>query len=175
VFIIYIYADPHFGHENIIKYENRPFASVEEMDEILIERHNKRVQKHEKVIIAGDFSLHLTAKTKEIIKRLNGYKILIMGNHDRQKSYKAWYEYGFNEVYKYPIILKDNIIISHEPIFFEGNYVNIHGHTHSNKNEHTDNWNKHLCISVEKLNYYPINIEGLLELRKVKTGEAIPL
>jgi calcineurin-like phosphoesterase family protein len=175
VFSIYIYADPHFGHKKIIEYENRPFTNVEEMDETIIERHNKIIQKHEKVIIAGDFSFYVTEKTKKILNRLNGYKILIIGNHDRQKSYRAWYEYGFNEVYKYPLVYQDNIIISHEPVFFNGNYINIHGHTHSTKNEFTDNWNKHICVSLEKLNYYPIEIEGLLSLRQVKLGEAIPL
>jgi calcineurin-like phosphoesterase family protein len=76
-------SDPHFGHANIIKFCNRPFSSVEEMDEAMIERWNGKIKDGDTVYLVGDFSFHKPAKTQEIIDRLNGHKHLILGNHDR--------------------------------------------------------------------------------------------
>ena len=77
-------ADSHYQHFNIIKYCNRPFSSVEEMDEALIENHNKVVGPKDEVYILGDF---VFAKTSEEVesytKRLNGKLYLIYGSHDR--------------------------------------------------------------------------------------------
>ena len=60
-------ADTHFGHRNIIAYANRPFASVEEMDEVLIERWNERIRPHDVVYHLGDFSLTRGPRTAETL------------------------------------------------------------------------------------------------------------
>lgn len=80
---IFFSSDHHFGHTNIIRYANRPFSSVEEMNETLIENHNKIVKPGDEVFFLGDFSFLREEDTIKIIKRLNGQKNLILGNHDR--------------------------------------------------------------------------------------------
>src|SRR3989344_4017153 len=80
---IFITADHHFNHKNIIEYCKRPFKTVEEMNETMIERWNRRVGKDDLVIHLGDFGLGNKEKINEIRKRLNGTIILIKGNHDR--------------------------------------------------------------------------------------------
>ena len=55
----YYTSDLHFGHKNIIKYEDRPFSSIEEMDEALIDKWNKKVKKNDEVYILGDFALEM--------------------------------------------------------------------------------------------------------------------
>ena len=70
-------ADQHFGHANIIKYCNRPFATSEEMDEILIRNFNQIVKPEDTTIHAGDFTLHKNREEvqKKYINRLNGQHI----------------------------------------------------------------------------------------------------
>ena len=76
----YITSDSHFGHKNIIKYCNRPFSSVEEMDETMIENWNAKVKPNDTIYHLGDFSF--SKNPQQYFKRLNGRKILIRGNHD---------------------------------------------------------------------------------------------
>ena len=76
-------ADTHFGHKNIIKFTNRPFSSVEEMDEALISNWNARVKPGDDVYQLGDFALNGTTRCREIIKRLRGNIHLIRGNHEK--------------------------------------------------------------------------------------------
>lgn len=79
---IYVTSDLHFGHKNIIKFENRPYKDVEEMTEGLINNWNSVVTANDLVYILGDFSFMGKRKTEEVLKRLRGKKILIKGNHD---------------------------------------------------------------------------------------------
>ncbi len=80
---IYYIADPHFGHERIIQLCDRPFASVDEMDEAMIRNWNDRVADDDTVCIVGDFWHNGKTQPNEILKRLSGKKYLIRGNHDR--------------------------------------------------------------------------------------------
>lgn len=83
-------ADLHFGHANIIKYCNRPFKDVDHMNVGLMERWNSLVGKNDIVWILGDFALSWT-QTKKWGPLLNGFKILVPGNHDRcWKSPEKW-------------------------------------------------------------------------------------
>ena len=75
-------SDHHFGHANIIKYCNRPFKDVEEMNEEMVARWNSRVGVDDCVMYLGDFSLSESAVI-QYSHRLNGKKILIPGNHDQ--------------------------------------------------------------------------------------------
>ena len=76
-------SDEHYGHANIIKYCNRPYSSVEEMDEMLIRNHNSVVGKGDIVIHAGDFTLAKKDIASKYIKRLKGSHIFIKGCHDK--------------------------------------------------------------------------------------------
>jgi calcineurin-like phosphoesterase family protein len=76
-------SDTHFGHARIIELADRPFASVEEMNEALVERWNERVAPEDTVIHLGDVALGPIEESLKYIERLNGFKILVVGNHDR--------------------------------------------------------------------------------------------
>ncbi|MCX2696224.1 metallophosphoesterase family protein [Ochrobactrum chromiisoli] len=75
-------ADTHFGHEAILGLCNRPFSSVNEMDDFLVDAWNSAVKQTDIVYHLGDFSFGGPAHAKAIFRRLNGRKILILGNHD---------------------------------------------------------------------------------------------
>lgn len=160
-------ADPHFGHKAIIDYENRPFSSVEDMDEALIDGWNKTVGKCDRIYLLGDISFYNKTKTADIIKRLYGNKYLVMGNHDKL-SVSAYYEMGFTRVYDCPIIYDQFWMLSHEPLYINTNmpYANIFGHIHANK-EYTDFTNQSFCVSVERINYRPINFSEMKEKMQI--------
>lgn len=79
---VFFTADTHFGHKNVIKYCNRPYDSVEEMDEALIANWNAKVKDKDVVFHIGDFAFMKEPET--VIKRLNGKIYLIPGNHDKR-------------------------------------------------------------------------------------------
>jgi calcineurin-like phosphoesterase family protein len=90
-------SDLHFGHANIIKYENRPFDSVDEMNEGIIERWNSMVQPSDHVWVLGDVCMGKLRETLPLCAQLNGSKTLIPGNHDKpwnghKKQSTAGYE-----------------------------------------------------------------------------------
>jgi calcineurin-like phosphoesterase family protein len=79
---IYFTSDHHFGHENIIKFTNRPFGSVEDMDQELIKRWNSGVNTYDKIYDLGNFRLWKAERMKGALKQLNGKTCLIWGNHE---------------------------------------------------------------------------------------------
>lgn len=81
--MIHFVSDTHWGHANIIKYSNRPFDSVEEMNEALIQNWNERVGQYDIVYHLGDFAFMPYDALKRTARRLNGVKHLILGNHDK--------------------------------------------------------------------------------------------
>ena len=84
---VYFTSDTHFGHANIIRYCDRPFATVEEMDEAMIANWNAVVGRGDEVWHLGDFGWWRDAKRiRSIFSRLNGKKRLIIGNHDGKET-----------------------------------------------------------------------------------------
>lgn len=153
---IYFIADTHFGHRNIINYENRPFKDINEMEKELIKKWNNIVRAKDKVFVLGDFSLSNKEKTTEVCNKLNGRKTLIMGNHD-EHSTTYYRECGFENVSEYPIIIDGFWILSHEPMYINDNmpYANIFGHVHSNK-IYADFTSQSFCACVERCDYQPV-------------------
>lgn len=126
-------ADLHFGHQKIFK--ERGFTSIEEMDEKLIYNWNSLIDNKDEVYILGDFSFHKKRKTVEIVKRLNGNKCLILGNHDKKnlnneiKSYFNWCK-----DYHEQKIDNEFVVMSHYPMLtwnksHYGSFM-LHGHSH---------------------------------------------
>ena len=145
-------SDLHFGHYNIIRYDNRPFRTVEEMDATLIQNWNKTVSNKDFVYILGDISWYDDEKTAEIFKELNGSKILIRGNHDNIKSGSKLAK-CFSSVQDYCELYldkKNKVVMSHYPIlFWNGQFrdaVHLYGHVHnSHQWNMCENWRKELA------------------------------
>lgn len=156
---IYFIADTHFGEERIRKYENRPFKNAAEMDCELIYRWNNKVSPEDTVYILGDFGAD--GYEAEILSRLNGKKILVKGNHDG-KSNAEYRAFGFSEVYDCPIIIDGFWILSHDALYVNENmpYANLFGHVHNSPI--VKNYSKqHYCVSVERIDYSPIDFEKI--------------
>lgn len=160
---IFVIADTHFGDKNIIKYEKRPFVNVEDMDEKLISLWNNTVKENDIVFHLGDVGVYPLPKMKAIIERLNGKKILILGNHDDYLTLNEWMECGFSEVYKYPIIYNEFIVMQHCPpqyINLETPYFYVYGHVHGTE-MYPSITKKSACVSVERWNYCPVEFQYL--------------
>lgn len=149
-------GDTHFFHQKIIQYCGRPWYTAHAMNEEIIKRWNEVIGPDTVVYHHGDVSLSDKADTKSVIKRLNGYKILILGNHDRRS--KGWFkEVGFDEVHKNSILLNDHYL-THCPMDPELPYkYNIHGHIHNK--ETTFLPPRYINTSVEVIDYRPIWID----------------
>lgn len=163
---IFFTSDTHFGHWNIVKYCGRPFKSIEEHDEKLIQRWNNRVGKNDLVYHLGDFCFGSTRKAEEYLDRLNGKKFLIMGNHDRQ-SVKAK---GWEKVTPYHEIkvgTQQIVLFHYRMVVWNRKHYGawaLHGHSHGKlplSGDYT------LDVGVDCWYYDPITIPILEESFKL--------
>jgi calcineurin-like phosphoesterase family protein len=144
-------ADTHFGHANILKYDNRPFMSVKEMDEAIISNWNKAVKDNDTVYVLGDVSWysHSTGKTMKILEKLNGHKILIQGNHDNRLYTEDRMHFELVENYLEIADNGEKIVLSHYPIPFyknmpHGDY-HFYGHVHNGWDHNMiEHWRKEI-------------------------------
>lgn len=160
---IFVTSDTHFNHTNIIKYCNRPFASVAEMNQTLIDNWNRVVRPQDTVIHCGDFAFTkanrkvASATISTLANNLNGRKILILGNHDDKRiSYR---DCGFGAQF-YHFWVVGNKIFCHCADWVDeadkcGRFI-YYGHVHDNDiAPNGPNW-RNVC--VEWTDYTPIDI-----------------
>lgn len=179
---IYFTSDLHFGHKNVIMFDNRPFSSIEEMDAELIRRWNERVTSKDTVYILGDFSWYNTEKTVEILNQLNGKKFLIRGNHDR---INIAIQNCFEKVTSYHEIniSGQHIVLCHYPIHFFNRHhygsIMLYGHVH---NGHEENMVQAFKSQMQQLglpcrmfnvgcmhwNYTPVTLKEILATEKTE-------
>ena len=172
----FVISDHHLGHTNSwekFKREDgsplRPFTSTEEMNETMIERHNAKVKEQDTVYFLGDVVIN--KKYLELVKRMNGRKILVRGNHDIFPDVE--YREYFRELRAYHVM--NGMILSHIPIHPDslGRFgVNIHGHTHANRvmNGKVIDVRYH-CVCVEQTDFRPILFEDVIARIKEEGGE----
>lgn len=149
-------ADLHFGHENIIKFDHRPFNSAEEMDEELIKRWNNKVSKGDLVYSLGDMFWKSQEYAYNILKRLNGSIILIKGNHDK------WLHNANNKSLLSGIKDYDEINVDDKKLILSHYYIpmyNSHYHGSIMLHGHTHNTAEHLAeLEMQKL----LNNKGMI-------------
>lgn len=138
-------ADWHYGHTNVIAFDNRPFLSIEQMNETLIRRWNGVVESGDIVYVLGDMFWCSASVAIPVLQKLNGQKILIKGNHDRCNDTRFLKK--FVKVNEY-LEVEDGgrkVVLCHYPIpcfknHFYGWY-HLYGHVHNsfeaNMMEHT--------------------------------------
>ena len=160
---VFFIADTHFGHDFIFKEMNRPFESLEKMDQAIVERWNKTVSSGDEVWILGDFSLRDFFATRRITEALNGYKILLRGNHDTRDD-DFYLKSGIKKIYDRPVLYEGKYLLSHEPIpLCEGTgFVNLYGHVH-NKSEYPDFTKTSFCLCCERIDYMPVEFSKIAD------------
>lgn len=180
--MIYFTSDHHFSHQNILKYCNRPFKSIDEMNEEMFRRWNETVGVDDIVYYLGDFSLSIKPLEK-YLHLLNGKKYLISGNHDQchpchgSRAYRLKEKYidcGFDLVTpKLELLIKDQWVLMHHMPYKDdkdlrypeyrptdkGQWL-LHGHVH-------DKWkirDRMINVGVDVWNFYPVSIDKIIEL-----------
>ena len=129
---IFFISDLHLDHANIIKYCNRPFKNVREMNDFIVSNWNKTVGKNDIVCFLGDMAYgRWSRKTSYWLNQLNGKITFIKGAHDRSRRIKFYDRL----ILRY----KDRrFLLVHNPrdVPFGWKDWVIHGHTHNNKPEY---------------------------------------
>jgi len=185
---IFYISDTHFSHEYVIKFDNRPFSSIEEMHEAMLNNWNSVVGKEDLVNILGDFMWHFKDEDFDFVKQLNGRKRLIKGNHD--KCHSANFKRLFESINDYEKI-KDGdktVVMSHFPMVaydgsFRGRNIHLYGHVHTTREDSfvLDYISRNKCEDYPMLmynvgcmmpwmNYFPRTLEEILLANNCQTN-----
>lgn len=168
-------SDTHWGHGNIIKYSNRPFSSVEEMDVELIKRWNQAVTPQDVVYHLGDFAFADTDRILRILNQLNGRIHLVLGNHDQTIKKSTEIKSRFATVRDLMDIWipdttapggKQHIVLCHFPMISwnkmaRGSWM-LHGHCHGNLTyPFSEGHGKIFDVGSDVWDYAPVSYERL--------------
>jgi len=180
---VFLVSDTHFGHVGVCRFTRndgvtklRPWDNADEMDEAMVTAWNERVRPTDKVYHLGDVVIN--RKALGIMRRLNGDKVLIRGNHDIFKD--TDYREHFRELRAYHVM--NGMILSHIPIHSEslGRFgTNIHGHLHANRvmlpgfnGKITDIVDvRYHCVCVEQTDFAPILFEDVIKRIEAEGGQ----
>ena len=176
---VWFTSDTHFGHANIIKYCERPFANTNEMDEIIIQRWNEKVKEDDLVFHLGDFALGKEDECLKVLQRLNGHKVLIKGNHEKSVMKKSYnrdeFDGGIYELLEVKVNDEEvsnefqDLILCHYTMLtwnksHRGSWQ-LFGHVHgglSNKGVIKHHPNQ-MDVGVDCHNFYPISYQEVKE------------
>jgi calcineurin-like phosphoesterase family protein len=158
--MIWFTSDQHFDHKNIIGLCQRPFNSVEEMNEILVQNWNNVVAHDDTVYVLGDFAWK---NPKPHIEKLNGNITFIIGGHDKKLTGEKLLEVKIDEQW---------FILCHYPLYswnkeYYGS-IHLHGHNHNNPIEYKRN---RINVGVDMWDFYPVSINDILKLKKETVNE----
>ena len=163
---VFAIGDTHLGHVNILKFESnfRPFKDIEEHNEALVDRWNSVVSPQDTVWHLGDAVFGM--QNLKYLRRLNGHKRLVLGNHDRFDS-AAYLNHGIERLYGAVSISRKingkrvELILTHIPVNenqFHRYDFNVHGHLHHNVLEDK----RYINVSCEQINLTPVELDTLL-------------
>lgn len=168
----FVIADTHFGHAKSLSFIQpdgsrlRPFSSVEEMDETMVERWNATVGKRDTVYHLGD--VVIPRASLRILERLNGRKILIRGNHDQGplKDFSRYFEDVRGAFFHHcGHELNGGLIFTHVPVHpacLTGHYLgNVHGHLHCHfvKDDNGEADPRYFSACVERNDFTPVALD----------------
>jgi calcineurin-like phosphoesterase family protein len=183
---IFFTSDTHFGHANIIKYCDRPFADANDMNEQLIANWNNVVSPDDVVYHLGDFAFGSISDVNRVMHRLNfAHMHFIKGNHDKPflnwyNDYKCGNDATARKVTIYPHFLETNInkqkfVLCHYAmrVWDQSHRGALHLYGHSHGTLPDDPNSKSFDVGVDCHNYHPISLERVLKImdkKKVETN-----
>ncbi len=175
----YFSSDWHLGHSNILKYDNRPFFSIEEHDAEILRLHNLTVSKTDDFYFLGDFCFGRPEYAEEFLRKMNGNKFFIWGNHDKHmvSLYKKYGQYlGKMEIIK---IEGQEITLSHFAmrVWNRSHHGTFMCYGHSHDALETTPWGKSMDVGVQSAyrlfgEYRPFSFEeikNILDQRETLT------
>lgn len=184
---VWFASDYHFCHSNIIKYDNRPFANVQEMDHTLIENWNELVDVNDTVIYMGDLCFDRSGgAAKSIVDQLNGKIHFVLGNHDKEKDIRKLGRFEtVSDYINLSILDEENprkyqgIMIMHYPILswdksHHGEW-HLHGHCHQSLVPNNPEYYKRkvLDMGCNGWDYKPVSYTQIKEIMKNREIESV--
>ncbi len=171
---VWVWSDLHFGHDNIIRYTNRPFVDADEMDAALYANWLRTVGENDTLLFIGDLAMRraVSNDTWQRVRRGAGkVKHLVLGNHDLTGSGKVRVD-GFDLMSSLVCIKGDPpIVCTHLPLAtLPDGWVNVHGHTH----DALPRRSPHINVSVEQLDYAPVALRRLQLLARELVSARYP-
>jgi calcineurin-like phosphoesterase family protein len=170
---LFFTSDLHFDHANIIKYCNRPYSSVEEMNQVLITNWNEVITDDDTVFILGDVTWGNNTNLIGYIEQMKGHKILIKGNHDN-KLQKTICDKLFDFACDQLRLTIDgkHVILNHYPFLCFAEDIQLFGHIHSGPGSTSHDVDKYmncgnlnqLDVGVDNMNYKPVSWKEILEM-----------
>mgnify|MGYP000093234704 FL=1 len=141
-------SDTHFFHNNVLRFDNRPWNTMEDMCNEMLKRWNSKVSKDDTVYILGDYTWKQGDEHIEFLKKLNGHKRLVLGNHDfrnASRKYKDLFE-AIKDYDDIKVTLQNGevkrCILSHYFMpFYNAHYygsILLHGHSHNTKEHYEE-------------------------------------
>jgi len=167
----FVCSDHHLGHGNILTFTHddkplRPFDSLEEMHEVMIQRHNHVVRPMDRVYFLGDVVIN--RKYLYLLSRFNGRKVLVRGNHDicKLKEYAEYFEDVRGVAVKPRVAVLTHVPI-HPDSFRESWPLNVHGHLHANTvkvsgSHYRIEDKRYVNVSMEQINYTPVDLDDIV-------------
>lgn len=179
-------SDLHFYHNNVIKYDNRPFKDLTEMHEELIKRWNAKVRARDTVYVLGDFIFRGPKQGKIIVDQLNGRKVLVKGNHDPKA--RKLFQMGFDDVWENERIKLSSgewVYMSHFPYFGsddqrypykrihdDGKTILLHGHVH----QHYKTNGRQINVGCMHYDYAPVHEKEIIKMiEEIRANERVTL
>lgn len=153
--MVFFTSDLHLNHAKVIQYSNRPFASVDEMNDQIIRRWNARVGVEDTVYLLGDVALGPQSEIQGLVHRLNGVIHLIWGNHDSDlvKGLSRW---ASSQPYAEIKVGKEPVCLFHYPMraWNRSHHGAWHfwGHAHG----HLPAFGRSLDVGVDCWDYQPV-------------------
>jgi calcineurin-like phosphoesterase family protein len=189
-------SDTHFGHANIIKYSNRPFNDIPHMNEELIANWNGVVGEDDIIYHLGDVAMGPWEKWDEVLTRLNGRKVLVVGNHDRifkgmstrqnerfADQYAGWFDEIYHNVKGFELFDGTVVNLSHFPYDSDhtekSRYMEfrlpdegvplVHGHTHSEHDviSRSKKGTVQIHVGVDSSNYTPLSEQQVVDYLRI--------
>ena len=179
--MVYFTADLHLGHNAIINMQNRPFSSVDEMNNTLIENINAVAGRNDNLYILGDIAHHIEKEEREdLLKRIKAKKYLILGNHDLKGSDGTTNLdpslFEWIKDYRKESLYEMNIVMMHYPLLswhkMNSGSVMLHGHIHAGPEYNENNIRngiRRYDVGVDANGYCPVPITRIKEWAE-KTG-----
>lgn len=166
----YYISDLHFGHANIIRLCNRPYNTVQEMDEDLINKWNSVITDDDDVYILGDLIFRADDPEK-YLKALKGRLHIIRGNHDKFLNNPGYRRY-FESIDQYKELVDNGkrVVLFHFPIAewngYYGGAIHLYGHIHNSRNKTSqtmDNIENCYNVGADVLDFVPRTLAELIE------------
>lgn len=151
-------ADTHFNHRNVITYDQRPFKDVKEMEDDIVRKWNSAVRDDDIVYHLGDFAFGPVEIQADLLRKLNGIKILIRGNHDGSQTRNEKLGWRFVCDGLVVNLSGTRVLLAHDPDELIEGLPGVHGHTHKHSNR-VDR----ICVSCNLHNYLPLSEKQIIK------------